>query len=130
MFNNEDELFNSLKKNLIKDLIKKDQYSRTDCESKKCNCTIELKCRRTHYNELIIEKDKYEAIKNSPTKNKRYINSTPKGVFSFDIDKINVPEWFDKSLPHTTDFKDNKWINKKVGMLNINDAKNITLFLN
>jgi len=127
---NEDELFDSLKRNLINDLVKKDQFSRTDCESIKYNCTIELKCRRTHYNELIIEKEKYDAIKNSPTKNKRYINSTPEGVFSFNIDKINEPEWFDKSLPHTTDFKDNKWILKRVGFLPINEAKNITKFLN
>jgi hypothetical protein len=130
MFKNEEELFNSLKRNLIKDLIKKDQYSRTDCSSVKYDSTIELKCRNTHYQELLIEKDKYDALMDSPTKNKRYINSTPEGVFSFDITKINNIEWFDKSLPTTTEFDRKEWRIKKVGLLDINDAKNITELLN
>lgn len=128
---NEDELFSELKKKIINDLVKKDQFSRTDCSSVEFDATIELKCRKTHYQQLMIERDKYNAIKNSPTKNKRYINSTPEGVFSFDIDKIKEPEWIYIPCPKTTEFANRNKVNKEVGLIDINDAKDISkIFLN
>ena len=56
----------------------------------------------------------------------RYINSTPEGIFSFNLNKIEEPNWWTEELPATTDFNRSQRINKEVGYLNIKDAKNIT----
>ncbi|CAB4154230.1 hypothetical protein UFOVP637_52, partial [uncultured Caudovirales phage] len=57
------ELFEILRKNLLPDLKKSDkQFSRFDCESSAAKLHIELKCRRTHYDDLLIEKKKFDAI--------------------------------------------------------------------
>jgi len=48
---------------------------------------IELKCRRTHYNTLRIEKVKYDAIINN--EKPYYICSTPEGIFGFNLKTIN-----------------------------------------
>jgi len=53
-----------------------------------------------------------------------YINSTPQGVYAFNLNDIDI-EWSDRSLPKQTDFKDNNFINKRVGYLNISKSKKI-----
>jgi hypothetical protein len=68
---NEGELLQFLKDNYIADLKpSEDKFSRWDCTSDKYKYRIELKCRNKHYNELILEKDKYFALINSYKKNK------------------------------------------------------------
>jgi len=120
---NEQELFNMLKK-IIPDLEKRNPFSFRDGYSKKHNLSIELKCRHTHYNNLIVEKLKWDTL--IKEENVRYINSTPKGVYSFDIKKIKEPEWFDKLLPAETEFDKKYKITKKVGLLSISLSKEIT----
>lgn len=120
----EELLFNLLKK-LIPDLEKRNPMSYRDGYSPKYDLSIELKCREAHYNQLIIEKIKWDAL--FKEKNVRYINSTPKGIYSFDIKKIKEPEWFDKLLPASTHFdEDKRKIKKKVGLLDIKLANEIT----
>jgi len=120
----EETLFNLLKK-LIPDLEKRNPMSYRDGYSPKYDLSIELKCREAHYNQLIIEKIKWDAL--FKEKNVRYINSTPKGIYSFDIKKIKEPEWFDKLLPASTHFdEDKRKIKKKVGLLDIKLANEIT----
>ena len=51
-----------------------------------------------------------------------YINSTPKGVFSFDLMDVPEPEWFTHRMPATTEFARNKKIDKLVGYLPIEEA--------
>jgi hypothetical protein len=134
-FANEQQLFSFIKDNFIEDLISSDNpTSRYDCYSSYFKSHIELKCRRKHYNELIIEKGKYDAmIKrcNDEGTIPIYINSTPKGVWAFYLyeleDKI---EWEYRDLPKQTDFSKRETVSKEVGYLNIKDGKDLVLFLN
>lgn len=124
----EDELYNYIKGKYIPDLRKcEDTYSSYDCYSKRYRVDIELKCRRTHYDDLIIEKIKYNALMYRAKVSggqPLYINSTPQGVYAFNLNDIDI-EWSDRSLPKQTDFKDNNFINKRVGYLNISKSKKI-----
>ena len=119
----EKELFR-LVKNLIPDLKETSTFSYKDGYSDDLKLTIELKCRRRHYDYLLIERSKYRQLLRN--KRMRYINSTPEGIFSFNLNKIEEPNWWIEELPATTDFNRSQRINKEVGYLNIKDAKNIT----
>jgi len=92
----ESELFDFLKQNYIEDLtLSEDKFSRWDCTSERYKYRIELKCRNKHYNELMLEKDKYFAMINSyldTNYRPLYINSTPNGIYVFDLSKI-TPSW-------------------------------------
>lgn len=51
-----------------------------------------------------------------------YINSTPEGVWSFDLDKADV-RWEEKeNLPTTTDFDNKEKVTKLVGFLPIKEG--------
>ena len=87
---------------------------------------IELKCRRTHYPTLMIERKKWDylaEIRARTGARTLYINSTPKGVYEFDLGAINEPEWILQSLPDKTDFAGAKKISKYVGYLQLKDAR-------
>jgi hypothetical protein len=120
---NERELF-LLVKSLIPDLKETTTYSFRDGYSSDLKLSIELKCRRRHYDYLLIEKSKYDKLVSN--KRMRYINSTPEGIFSFNLKKIEEPNWWIEEMPATTFFDRCKRVNKEVGYLNIKDAKNIT----
>ena len=110
----------------------KDKGSRYDCYSIEHNIDIELKCRRTHYDNLMIERDKYRALViRSKEKNTIpiYINSTPSGVWSFKINDLPVTSWENKYMPQTTDFSDQENVLKEVGYYNISIGKNLTKLL-
>ena len=124
----EKDLFNFLK-NYLPDLTKSSKkFSKWDCYSPKARYRIELKCRRTHYDELVIEKAKYDALiaNSQPYQDTPiYICSTPKGIWVFHLDKIPTPKWFLKSMPATTDFDRSEYINKEVGMIPLIQGKQI-----
>jgi hypothetical protein len=116
---NEDSLFQILLQ-WYADLAKaKDQYSVWDCLSKSHGVYIELKCRRTHYDSLLIEKSKYDRLASAARARDMapvYICSTPVGAWGFDLLKIQIA-WEDKIMPVTTDFEDQQKIIKTVGFL-------------
>ena len=121
------DLFNILKLCFMNDLEKSEsQYSRFDCFSPKWKMDIELKCRRTHYDELLIEKDKYDALIARAEKfgtRPFYINSTPQGIYAFNLEELKDIKWEMKGgLPKTTDFSDNRRVVKEVGFLPIYSA--------
>jgi hypothetical protein len=124
---NEEELFNKLKEKLIPDLEKRNPKSYRDGYSPSHNLSVELKCRRSNYEHLIIEKMKWDKLIIEP--NVRYVNSMPRGIYSFDLKSIPEPNWFDKMLPAETDFDRKEKITKKVGLLDVRLAKNITNLL-
>lgn len=98
-----------------------------DCYSPATRHRIELKCRRVHYDTLIIEKPKYEAIMNKSIENNDipiYINSTPNGVYRFNLTNFD-PIWQTKYLNKTTDFSNRAVIAKEVFMLPVIDAETI-----
>ena len=119
----EKELFQLVKK-LIPDLKGTSTFSYRDGYSDDLKLSVELKCRRRHYDNLLIERSKYESLLRN--KRMRYINSTPQGVFSFNLKKIEEPTWWIEEMPATTDFNRYQIVNKEVGYLSIKDAKNIT----
>lgn len=126
----ESELFDLLKNGFIPDLQKsEDQFSRWDCVSHKFKYRIELKCRKTHYDSLMLERDKYFALILSYVETgykPLYINYTPKGVYVFDLSDLN-PEWTtDTRMPKTTDFNNNNRVEKTYTLLEIKNAKKIT----
>lgn len=128
---NEAQLFEFIRSNIISDLIPSPfAYSRWDCVSPKTRSYFELKCRRTHYDELILEQKKYDSMMTigqelelSPW----YVCSTPKKIYFFDL--INLkPEWEEMQLPATTDFERNQKIAKTVTLIHTKEAFSINLF--
>jgi len=120
MIENEQELFNYIKGWYLSDLEKsKDQYDSHDCTSTIYRLHIELKCRHTHYDELILERDKYEALTQEAERlgfTPFYVNATPKGIYAFNLRKITV-KWTTKKLPAKTEFEDQGVIDKTVALL-------------
>tara|TARA_R110000851_G_scaffold14161_3_gene48141 strand:- start:138 stop:545 length:408 start_codon:yes stop_codon:yes gene_type:complete len=129
MIYKEYELYVFLRDNFIPDLKKtKLTTSRYDCYSNEFNLDIELKCRRTHYESLIIEKKKYDALMDRARLLSTipvYINSTPKGVWGFYLAEFNF-KWEMKSLPMQTDFNKRRWVNKEISYLKISEGINLT----
>jgi len=120
------DLFNYLKENVYFDLVKsKNQMSRWDCYSPAIGHRIELKCRTRHFDTLLLEKKKYIAMIEECEKHLDipiYINSTPKGVFSFNLHKIEPTFETNTKNPATTQFYNTQRIEKEVAYLEINKA--------
>lgn len=130
MIKNESELIEWLKVKVPDIEVAKDKYSVWDCYSKELNCRIELKCRRTHYNSLLIEKKKYDSIieKCKNLEIPIYLNSTPKGIYGWNLLNQSIDWEVNTINPSTTDFKNNKKVKKEVGYLNLNTAKQYERF--
>ena len=125
--NKEEDLFKYLKLTVYPDLVKaRGKLSRWDCYSVDKAHRIELKCRKTHYDTLLIEKKKFDAMIKVCDKYldiPYYICSTPKGIYSFNLYEV-YPEWeVNYKNPATTQFNNRSKIAKEVAYLNINDAK-------
>ena len=93
---------------------------------------IELKCRRRHYDDLMIERSKWDRLlQESKTNDTRsiYLNSTPNGVWAFDlnhIDKVGNMVWSFKTLPAKTHWDKGQTKRKEVSYLHISMGKDIT----
>ena len=122
---NEAKLFEILKTNFLPDLEKNSKkFDRTDCTSQTARLQIELKCRRTHYEELLIEKKKFDALQEiaaSKDFTACYINSTPQGIYGWNLSSIEI-QWQEQLMPATTDFENTKMIDKIIGFLPISKA--------
>jgi len=87
---------------------------------------IEMKCRRTHYPTLLIEKKKWDylaKIRARTGARTLYINSTPQGVYQFDLGAINEPEWQLKALPDKTDYANKGLVEKLCGFLDLRHSE-------
>jgi hypothetical protein len=119
------ELFTFLREQHLPDLQRSvDPFARFDCSSQSARLHIELKCRRSHYDTLLIEKKKFDnliarsqQLQFSPC----YINSTPQGIYAFNLLATNI-EWQSELMPATTDFQNVATIEKVVGFLPISSA--------
>jgi hypothetical protein len=123
----EQGLFDWLKENKFPDLIHSPEtYDGFDCTSESEKLFIELKCRRTHYPDLLIEKMKYDFLLSESAKlglAPWYINWTPEGIWAFPLLSLESEiEWKEKWLPSTTEFanKNNKM--KLVGFIHIDQG--------
>ena len=130
---NEAELFNLLKLRLINDLeYSEGRMSKYDCYSIEFNADIELKCRKTHYDELVIERIKWDALIERANKFSTipvYINYTPVGLWSFKLLELPVPEWSMRRMPKSTEFSNRMMIQKEVGYLHISLGKDLSHLL-
>ena len=127
---NEKELFDKLKEFYMPDLIKSAGiYDSYDCFSNARQLFIELKCRKSHYENLMIEQSKYARLKYEagergmiPT----YICSTPQGVWAFDL-RLFEPDWKDQTdLPTTTEFENKSRRTKSVGFFPITQGSRLS----
>jgi hypothetical protein len=120
----EQSLFDYIKATYLEDLEKSEHtYEYIDATSYGYRLTIELKCRHTHYDELILEKDKYESLMGRAKElgfTPFYINSTPEGIYAFNLRKIKV-SWTTKRLPSNT-LENGPVVDKEVALLHINEA--------
>ena len=121
----EQELFNYIKSRYLEDLTKtSDQYEYHDATSTLYRLHIELKCRHTHYDELILERDKYEALTQEAKRlgfTPFYVNATPQGIYAFNLKKTKVT-WTVKTLPAKTEFDSQGQVDKTVALLPIAQA--------
>ena len=122
----EQELFEKLQETLYPDLIKSPGiYDAFDCISEKAGHYIELKCRYTHYDTLLIEEMKYKKLITQSAERDLlpfYINSTPQGIYSFDLMEIAEPNWVTQRMPATSEFSNRYKVDKLVGYLDISEA--------
>lgn len=120
----EQGLFDYIKETYLEDLQKSEHtYEYIDATSYGYRLSIELKCRHTHYDELILEKDKYESLMQQANElgfTPFYINSTPKGIYAFNLRKITVT-WTTKRLPSST-VDNGPDIDKEIALLHIDKA--------
>jgi len=121
----EADLFTYLKLRYMSDLEKAShEFDYHDCQSDTTKRHIELKCRHRHYDELILEKDKYDALMQQAERlgyTPWYINSTPQGVYGFNL-KIIKMTWTIRQLPATTTFNNPQTISKTVTYLKISQG--------
>jgi len=124
---NESDLFNYLKENYIPDLDwSEGDYSHHDCYSLQYECDIELKCRNKHYDDLVIEKYKYDKLIARAQKYLTvpvYLCETPEGIFGFNLASLPQPAWEVRGMPKTSHFSNRQFVDKEVGYLHIRDAK-------
>jgi len=125
----EADLFAWLKENVYLDLVKaKNPMSRWDCYSPSTGHRIELKCRKKHYDTLLLEKKKYDAMFTEANKHLDtpvYINSTPQGIYSFNLYFIKK-DWETNYLnPATTQFANTNRIAKEVTYLKTTEGKKL-----
>ena len=121
----ENELFEKLKL-FFPDLVQSSQFDSWDCFTAKHNTIIELKCRNVHYDELIIERIKWDALAHkraSEALGTIYVCWTPKGTWAWNLGAINAPEWLLRVLPTKTDFAGSEQIEKEVGFLDCQHAR-------
>jgi len=117
----ESQLFDYLKGSHFPDLEKSEgAYDSFDCISEDKKLYIELKCRHTHYPDLLIEEMKYRRLINQAgSLTPCYINSTPQGIWAFDLSRVPEPSWSERRMPATTEFTDTRKIMKLVGFLHL-----------
>ena len=125
----EADLFAWLKENEFSDLqLMEETYSKWDCITDVRESVIELKCRRAHYPTMLIEKKKYDAVVARAEElgySPLYINSTPQGVFVWDLDTVDVEFKVEHKHPATTAFGNRQRVPKEVGYLDVENARKI-----
>jgi hypothetical protein len=122
----EADLFEHLKASHFPDLIKSEgTFDSFDCVSDDKKYYIELKCRHTHYPDLLIEESKYNRLVSEAKERELspwYINSTPEGIYAFDLTRVPQPTWSERWMPATTEFANTSKKIKLVGFLHLDYA--------
>lgn len=122
----EKDLFEWLKQNHFDSLVRsRNKFARWDCYDINSRSRIELKCRRKHWQTILIEKIKYDALIKKANDNldiPLFIVSTPEGVFCWNLFEIK-PKWEVNSRnPASTYWGDNRRVTKEVSYIDINES--------
>ena len=113
-----------------------DKFSRYDAFDKDKGIMLEIKCRKKHYPDTMLEKIKYDWNKEFSKEHDfefLYAVSMPQGktdkhrLYIFDPVAMEEEDeydfkWHIKKLPENTEFRGSNWIDKEVGYLHIDDA--------
>jgi di/tripeptidase len=122
----EKHLFEWLKENWDDTIHKaEDTFSRWDCEVEGNDGHIELKCRRKHYDTMLIEKKKFDALMDTGS-NPIYINSTPNGIYLWYLSDNDIEWKIETKHPATTSFSNTNRVAKEVGYLSV--LNSLTLY--
>ena len=129
---NEQQLLTHLARTSVPNLERMEYgFSHWDCTAfyetslGRVDFILELKCRETHYPELLIEQAKYDWLIEEAGKRSAkpaYVNWTPQGIFAWDLYRVKEPSWAPRLMPATTQFDDTQEILKVVGFLPVVDA--------
>ena len=122
----EKQLFELLKEKRYNDLIDLNTQSdltKIDWYSPLGNIWMEGKCRDIHYEGAFIQKDKYEALMKK--ENCWYINSTPKGIYYWDLKEMEEPMWMEKLMEESQQFKSRGKVWKTVAELRVQLANQL-----
>jgi hypothetical protein len=111
-----------------------DKFSRYDAFDPKLGIMLEIKCRKKHYPDTMLEKMKYDWNKEFAEENGFdffYAVSMPHEdghrLYVFNPSAMEEEDeydfkWHTKKLPANTAFNGSRWIDKEVGYLHIDDA--------
>jgi len=130
----EHQLFNFLEDKFAGLERAEDPFSTWDCTFSvetpltTVNYYAELKCRDTHYPDLLIEEDKYRRLMvaaSSAGRRPVYICSTPEGIWGWDLIKVSMPKWKEEMHNKTTEFEDTEKVLKLVGYLPIAQGRRL-----
>ena len=110
-----------------------DKFSRYDAFDPKLGVMLEIKCRKKHYDDTLLEKMKYDWNVEFAEENDfifLYAVSMPskEGEKLYVFDPVIMDDegydfgWHTKKLPAKTEFGGSNWIDKEVGYLHIKDA--------
>ena len=110
-----------------------DKFSRYDAFDPELGVMLEIKCRKKHYDDTMMEKIKYDWNVEFAEENDfifLYAVTKPtKGgekLYLFDPKSLDASgydfKWHTKKLPAKTEFGGSNWIDKEVGYLHIDDA--------
>jgi hypothetical protein len=119
---NEEELFNYLKDNFYPDMIR----DATIYASNELQVIAGLKCKTTHYDELMIDKSVYDTLKKEASwtgYTPVYICSTPDGIYEFNLEILSLV-WREKMWESS-----GRGLYKLVALLPIKNAKNLSINL-
>lgn len=123
---NEKELFDLLKETIYPSLVRsKNKFTRWDCYDINGFNRIELKCRKRHYNDLVIEKGKYDALIKKCIDNldtPLFIVSTPKGIYCWNLFRENLTWEVSNKYPKNTAWGGSERVTKEVSHLEIKNA--------
>ena len=110
--------------------IPEDNFSRYDAYGttpKGKKCVIEMKFRNKHYEDKMLEKDKYDALMSLDDDIvKIYFVADTKGNFMYWLNTLKMPETVKKYCPDTTMWTKKRLL-KDVYLLQENDASIINL---
>ena len=110
--------------------IPEDNFSRYDAYGttpKGKKCVIEMKFRNKHYEDKMLEKDKYDALMSLDDDIvKIYFVADTKGNFMYWLNTLKMPETVKKYCPDTTMWTKKRLL-KDVYLLHENDASIINL---